>query len=412
MNKKLLFVVPWHPYPLHCGGALRAFHLARQFSRHFSTQALFLEDPSTSSALVAQALADTGVSPTVHNVKVLKSERGLLRKLCERWVTFRASNKLTEPTNSVSLALLDAVQKTVSVSPPDIVVLTEIESLLCARAVRRLCPNATIVVDMHNVNHKLHEQYMVQVGNRPEKDRRYLSLLKSESQLHRITDHVLACSQADLDVLKSLNGNRFNGTVVPNGVDTVASAYDVSSEKNESSALLFCASLTTKANLDGLSWFHREVWPLVRREHPSLQLTVVGSGQDNPQLATVVADTSVTMVGRVDDLAPWYRSSGVAICPLRLGSGTRLKILEAMSFGNPVVSTALGCEGLAVEDGRNILIHDSPDGFAAGISRLLNAPELFAEMRTQARDFVVRNYDWDVIGDAMAEALRQVIATR
>jgi glycosyltransferase involved in cell wall biosynthesis len=405
MKKKLLFVVPWHPYPLHCGGALRAFHLARQFGRHFDTHALFLEDANTSPDLVTQALGDTGVSLTVENINVPIRPRGLREKLRERWITFLESSKLTESANSVSLALLGAVQKAISKSPPDIVVLTEIECLLCARAVRRLCPDATIVVDMHNVNHKLHEQFLLQDCIRPEKNRRYLSLLHNETHLHRIADHVFACSQSDLDTFLKLNDGRIQGSVVPNGVDTRASAFDDSADKCHSKKLIFCASLTTQANLDGLTWFHQEIWPIVRSQNPGVVLTVVGSGQDNPQLTAVVADPSVIMAGRVSELGPWYRDAGVAICPLRLGSGTRLKILEAMSFGNPVVSTSLGCEGLAVQNGKNIVIKDSPEEFSAGISRLLHDPKLFADIRMRARDYVVGNYDWDVIGDAMAEAL-------
>jgi glycosyltransferase involved in cell wall biosynthesis len=412
VKKKILFVVPWHPYPLHCGGALRAFHLAHQFGRHLETQALFLEDAKTSPGLVAQALADRGVTLTVKSVSVPTRARGLCERLRERWITFRESLKLTESANSVSLALLNAVEKSILESPPDIVVLTEIECLLCARTIRRLCPDATIVIDMHNVNHRLHEQFVLQAGNRPEKDRRYLSLLHSETRLNRIADHVFACSQADLDVFASLNGQSFSGSVVPNGVDTLASPYDVSCDKSQSRKLIFCASLTTKANLDGLSWFHQEVWPLVRRQNSALQLTVVGSGQDNPQLAAVAADTSVKMAGRVADLSPWYHNAGIAICPLRLGSGTRLKILEAMSFGNPVISTSLGCEGLAVENGLNIVVKDSPEEFAKGISSLLHDPRLFADIRTNARDFVLRSYDWNVIGDAMAETLRQLASNR
>ncbi|HBJ38853.1 MAG TPA: hypothetical protein DDZ51_29730 [Planctomycetaceae bacterium] len=411
-NLAVLAVVPWHPYPLHNGGALRAFHLIRQLGRRCSVQAIFPVSNTSSDDLVRKAFNDDVCNVNVHSFEWATQRRAFSRRIRDRWVTLRESRSLQEPTNSLTLALRDTLVESIRRDPPDVVVLSELESLLCSRQIRKICPEARIIVDMHNVNHQLQKQF----DARGSKDRlygpAYDRLLKKESALSKFAEHVFACSQDDLDVFHKLNGDCFQGTVIPNGVDTRSITFDVRRDKHASRTLVYCASLTTRANIDGLLWFHQVIWPMIIRRCPDMRLTVIGSGDDNPQVASVKQDPKVKLVGRVDELQPLYADAGVSICPLRLGSGTRLKILEAMGFGNPVVSTSIGCEGIAVEDGQTIVVRDRPDAFADAIIELASDQLLFNSIRFNARKLVEEHYDWDVAGSAMFQVIESLASSR
>jgi glycosyltransferase involved in cell wall biosynthesis len=113
----------------------------------------------------------------------------------------------------------------------------------------------------------------------------------------------------------------------------------------------------------------------------------------------------VRVIGAVEDVLPYYRQCGVSVCPLLSGSGTRLKILEAISAGNPVVSTSVGCEGLQLQDGREILIRDTPGSFAAAVVQVMQCAEHFKALRTAARIRAESVYDWRVIGRDMCRDL-------
>jgi glycosyltransferase involved in cell wall biosynthesis len=134
-------------------------------------------------------------------------------------------------------------------------------------------------------------------------------------------------------------------------------------------------------------------------------LTIIGQGMDQGCFEQMRADPSVHFAGFVEDVVPWYHRSGVSVVPLRVGSGTRLKILEAMSTGNPVVSTHRGAEGIEATSGENILIADDPMKFAEAVLRLRSAPEEFEKIRKKARTLVQRKYDWRVIGRRLSQAI-------
>lgn len=409
MKPRSLFVVPWQPYPLYCGGALRAFHLARQLGRHFDTTVVFpVEDATVLDDMERDICRDIPGLQLVP-VTIPSGTRSFVQRLKDRWATVQASGNWKEPSNKVSLALLESVKQVASKAPPQVVILTEVETLICSRSVRQLCPESAVVVDMHNVNHTLQGQYIAQNANAC--NGQFQRMLDRESNLARYADQVFACSRDDLAVFRQLNDDRLVGTVVPNGVDTVMAApFDHSADKTQRRNIIYCASLTTRANNDGLEWFHREIWPLVRKEECDVTLNIVGGGHDDPRWARIAEDSSVNFSGRVPELRPHYAAASLAVCPLRIGSGTRLKILEAMSFGTPIVSTTLGCEGIAATDNEHLMIRDTPDQFAAAIIELLRDSLLFDRLRTQARQFVATQYDWEVIGDNMSQAINQAIS--
>src|SRR5690606_4279504 len=132
--------------------------------------------------------------------------------------------------------------------------------------------------------------------------------------------------------------------------------------------------------------------PLVRQRKPNFRLTLLGK-DPSPELLALQSDT-ITVTGLVDDTRPYLQSSAMFICPLRSGSGTRFKLMEALACGCPVVSTSLGCEGLGTKDGEHMLIRDTPQAFANGIIELMDNPEKGAQIGTAGRPWVVKHHAW------------------
>jgi glycosyltransferase involved in cell wall biosynthesis len=154
-------------------------------------------------------------------------------------------------------------------------------------------------------------------------------------------------------------------------------------------------------------YFCRSILPLVRREVPNVRLVVVGHSP-TLQVRSLAARDDVVVTGSVPDVIPHYRQARVAVVPLRGGGGTRLKILEAMALGRPVVSTSLGCEGLAVIDQEHILIADTPAEFASRVVQLLADADLRRVMTVKARSLVEAQYDWPIISQKLLALYRDL----
>jgi glycosyltransferase involved in cell wall biosynthesis len=166
---------------------------------------------------------------------------------------------------------------------------------------------------------------------------------------------------------------------------------------------LFVGTMSYGANEDGARWLLEEVLPLTARS--DLRVNVVGAGPP-PSLVRLAqrASRTVEVTGFVPDTAPWFARSRALVVPLRIGGGTRLKILEALARGVPVLSTTLGAEGLDLEPGRDLLVADEPQAFAAALDRLMEDDELCAALARRGRA-AAEAYDWNRVGDRLAAAL-------
>lgn len=205
-------------------------------------------------------------------------------------------------------------------------------------------------------------------------------------------DHCVAMSDADRRLLLSANGS-LRVEVSPNGVDT--NQYRPLPEESHAAEILFIGNMGYPPNVDAAVYFCHEVLPLIREKAPATKLWIVGIEPD-ASVKKLQGD-GVFVTGAVADVVPYYKRSKACVVPLRAGSGTRLKVLEAMALGRAVVSTSIGCEGLDVADGEHILIGDNPKLFAEHVIKLLTHDEFRAGMAQKAREFVAEFYDWDVI---------------
>jgi glycosyltransferase involved in cell wall biosynthesis len=205
---------------------------------------------------------------------------------------------------------------------------------------------------------------------------------------------------SDLDAETFSKWGLANVTVVDNGVD-IDAIRPTDSREEHPADLLFIASLDWFPNQDALWYFLDEIFPLIRKSDATIGVRVVGRRLPSEQATRLGRYAGVEFVGEVPDVRTEYARSSIVLVPLRIGGGSRLKILEALATGKTVVSTSIGAEGLAVENGRELVIADAPAEFAEQVLALLRDPDRRRQLGANGRRLVETRYSWDSLVDRM-----------
>jgi glycosyltransferase involved in cell wall biosynthesis len=209
-------------------------------------------------------------------------------------------------------------------------------------------------------------------------------------------DGITTTSIRDKEVIKKyVSGMKIE--VIPNGVDT--SYFKPAPTNSIEKALVFTGTMDYYPNVDGMAFFIREILPIILKEEPDLKLYIVG--KNPPSQMKKFENSNIVITGFVNDIRPFVQRAAVYVVPLRVGGGTRLKILEAMAMEKPVVSTPIGCEGLEVEDEKNILIASDPHSFASYVLKLLRDATLRMRLGREGRQLVESKYDWLSISEKL-----------
>lgn len=229
-------------------------------------------------------------------------------------------------------------------------------------------------------------------------------MLAYEGRLCREAGEIIAVSNQDAGMMRRWFGvSRI--AVVPTGVDV--DYFSRPAPVSRVADLVFVGSMDWLPNVDGVTWFVREVLPRLRKRRPDCTVAIVGRTPARAVAGLAARDPRILVTGTVDDVRPWLWGSTVSIVPLRIGGGTRLKIYEAMAAGVPVVSTAVGAEGLEVSSPENIRLADTPDDFAAACAELLERAEVRARQARAARAVVHSRCSWEAVAGAFEEILER-----
>jgi len=217
-------------------------------------------------------------------------------------------------------------------------------------------------------------------------------LLKQyEGQMCRTFDAVLAVSQEDKLALIEA-GARLDMTVIPIAIDTDEQAQIP--RQPRSPHIVHIGTMYWPPNIAGITWFLDEIYPLVKQQVPDVRCTLIGARPPASITDRAKADSSLTVTGYVEDPIPYLADSSMMVVPLKAGGGMRVKILNALSQGVPMVSTTVGCEGINVTNGEDILVADSPEDFADATTRLLTNSILNRQITEKGRTMVVNTYDY------------------
>lgn len=377
----ILFVSPWFPYPPNNGSRLRVFNLLRGLAESHDVTLL-----------------------SFHRQPVDEADRQRLLALCRDVVlvpwneyqpdSWRArvgffSMKPRAIVDRFSQEMVDTLQQVQSREQFDVIIASEIGTASyspyfgSAPAIFEDVELATLLEQYDQASSPAHR---LRYGLTWVEHRRYMA---------RLLAHYHACTVvSDIEseiLIQAVKGEARRVEVVPNCVEL--SDYDLAPRPRRNDSLIFTGSFTYAPNYEAMCWFLEEVYPHVLEAIPNASLTITGDHADLP----LPSLPGVKLTGFVDDIRPLVASSMASVAPIWTGSGTRLKILEAMALGAAVISTSKGAEGLAIRHNEHLLIADTPRAFAKALIAVLQNARLRQRLANNAYDLVSRRYNWSAV---------------
>jgi len=273
-------------------------------------------------------------------------------------------------------------------------------------------PAPCLVVDSHNIDYDIARQYATGGGSllrRLYAEANWRKLRREELGTYRDADGVYLCSVADQQrLLAEIPAPRT--MVIPNAADVEFYKPRSAYPQADGHTLVFFGLMSYMPNIDGAAYFIKEIWPRIAEANPQARCKIIGGSP--PASLTALGGPRIEFTGFVPDLRPHLAEAAAVVVPLRIGGGTRLKIVEAMAMGKAIVSTSLGAEGIEAVNGRDILIADEPATFADAAGRLLNEPGLAAHIGNSARQLSEARYAWSSAARALESFFRQILQDR
>lgn len=272
----------------------------------------------------------------------------------------------------------------------------------------RVPDKVKVVIDQHNIEHELLQRtYRYEtVWSRKWYNWLEGSFLKSgEIERCQRADVVLVTSEREHLLLKSMLP-RSVIRVVPNGAD-IQTFQSASPEEEIPNQIIFTGTMDYYPNIAAALFFAQQCWPLIQARVPGVTWQIVGR-RPPPEVQRLAELPGITVTGFVPDVQPYLSRSAVAIAPLQIGSGTRLKILEAFAMQKAVVSTTVGCEGLSVKSGKHLLVADQPEAFALAVVELLHNPSTRIALGSAGRALVEAEYMWEQCGVQLLRVLEEI----
>ncbi|MFN3966973.1 MAG: glycosyltransferase [Endomicrobiia bacterium] len=233
----------------------------------------------------------------------------------------------------------------------------------------------------------------------------YKKMLYYEKEIMPKFEKTVVVSPKDKEWLLSLNSN-FDIEVIPNGVD--ANYFHPLNIEEDYPSVIFRGIMSFLPNIDAAVYFADKILPIIQKEIPNLKYYIVGPNPDE-KIKKLSSENNI-VTGYVEDIRPYIAKSTVNVCPMRIGSGIKNKILEAMAMAKPTVATSIAIEGIPdVTDGENILIADTPEEFAKKVILLIKDENLRKKIGKNAREFVIKNYTWEKAAEKFENVYKEVI---
>ncbi len=380
------------------GAGTRSYYLLRALARRHSVSLLALSvDGSTET--VSNALEEMGLK----HVWQIASPSILQKKRIQQILSM-----LQGKSYLLSLCYREEVQKEIdtllSQHHYDVVLF---EGVFIAGY--RVPKNLPVIIDQHNIEHELLHRTYQQEQSWSRKWYNWWETRKLkpiELERCRKAQGVLVTSEREYLLLKRL-APQCLVEIVPNGVDTEAFSAD-EGQKEVANRVVFTGTMSYYPNTQAVLFFARECWPLIKAHIPEATWQIVGSSPP-PEIERLAELPGISVTGTVPDVKPFLAAASVVVAPLLIGSGTRLKILEALAVQKAVVSTSLGCEGLAVEARKHLMVADQPELFAQAVVDLLQQAEKRVCLGSAGRALVKAEYSWEWCGDALNRALEKMV---
>lgn len=387
---KILHLLPYNPVPANFGGALRIYHILKHLTRHHDVTVAGFGYIGDLEKFYQEFPTLKGKTHFIEHPWRIKFRRFIqLYSLFSRhsfWYNAVTTRLMQQTINDI-LARQDF----------DI-----IQSEFPSMAFFNLDSNALKIYDAHNVEH---ETFRRMSDKDPSKIRRifyrseYHKLYKEELEVCRSRDAIFTTSQPDKELFHN-DVPDIPKFVIPNGVDTTY--FHPGTDKSEANSLVFVGMMGYIPNHDAMMYFLDEIFPRIKASRPSVKLFIVGKAA-RTELKNRASE-NVIVTDFVEDVRPFVWRSSVYVVPLRMGGGTRLKIMEALAMKKPMVTTSIGCEGIDLVDGESALIADDPVVFSNRVIQLLNDMSLQEQISSRGYKLVKEKYEWNKIGQSMEHA--------
>ena len=403
---RILWLSHFIPYPLTGGARLRTFNLLAQASARHEVHVLAFNQSANlpSPNAVADALA--ALRPHVASVDVLPipAETSNWRR---RQMTIAAFGKKT-PYDVNWLASSEMHRRVRALASRESFDLVHLDTLGLVQYLADV-PTLPAALNHHNIESQL-TQRRAALERHP---LRAMYLARDGAKLEALER--LVCPSVGVNMVVSpLDGDRLakiapgaRTVVVDNGVDTEYFRPNASIA-SDPHHLVFAGGMNWFPNREAIRYFARDIWPALIRENPNRRATIIG--REPPRELLDAADERLVVTGFVDDVRPHIHRAGIYVCPIRNGGGTRLKILDALAMGKPLVATELAVEGLFMEPEVHYLRAETPPDYVLQVKRLEENEELRCRLSAAGRRLVEERYAWSVIGHSLASAYDVAIA--
>jgi polysaccharide biosynthesis protein PslH len=390
---KILLLCPWFPYPPNWGFAKRVFHILEVLARrHELTLLTYTDGDDAEQVRVLEGLA------SVHTVP--RPALPLGKRLAQ--LASVASPTSFQQRLMYAPAMQEALDRLSAATRFDVIHVST-SQMACFRFDRR----PPLVLDEHNVEYELYYRVFQAEGSLPRRAFNWLEYRKFRREEIAAWRSVSGCamtSAREAALVRSIVPDTPT-TVVPNAVDT--EFFAPSDTETDPDMIVLTGLMKYRPNVDGAIFFVRDILPRILRARPKAVFYIVGAGA--PPEVVRLASPNVVVTGGVDDVRPYVHRAAVFAVPLRMGSGTRLKVLEGLSMGKPMVSTSIGCEGIDVTHREHLLIADDADAFADAALELMRNHELSRTLAGNGRALMLARYRWESIVEELEAFYERLI---
>jgi sugar transferase (PEP-CTERM/EpsH1 system associated) len=382
-GSRYLFITPRLPYPPMSGFRTRVYQILRHLAAGHDVTLLTYIRPDEGGALAAlRGLGISVIAVPGELPRGWRKRRLQLRSLASPFTYHTLTHR--------SAAMQAALNGLLAHERFDVI---QLESSLMSWL--DLPADTTVLLDEHNIEYELltrtageERSPLRRLFNRVEARK----VRREEQRAWARSDVCIVTSDREASVVRGLLPAK-PVIVIPNGVDT--EYFRPAQAVPDSAEIVFTGLMSYRPNADGAVWFVREILPRISAVRRDITFTVAGAHP--PVEVRRLAGPGITVTGALADVRPHMARAAVLVVPLRIGSGTRLKVVEGLAMGRPVVSTSLGSEGIAVSHGEHLLIADHSGSFAAAVLRLLDDPGLAAALSCRGRALVEQRYSWSAI---------------
>ncbi len=398
---KILIISPYIPWPLYSGASVRIFNIAKQMSLE-GHEIVLLAKESNPPIITPQQLTDVFEKIYTYKVPLVSPIFFILCSVLSAKIYPALKFQSADFTKILNTILSEEKIDAIFVN----------FSLMADMLPEDLHNTTPIILDQHESERLMYSGYLKK-GNLKEKIFALINIIKLgkfEKGVFSKINMLVCVSENEAAIAKNYVKKDTKILVVPNGVSKTF-FNDITKFTNKENVIVFCANMAVNRNIQAAIWFAKSIFPKIKEKIADAQFQIVGSWPSK-EVLKLNSISGVRVIGMVKDIEKYYTRGKVFVAPYHFGAGTKLKVLEAMASGIPVVSTDTGSFGIEVTDKKNIIIANNEIDFCNGVVELLSNSKKAEEIAFAAQDLVKEKYAWEKIVARLDSKILELIAKK